>query len=136
MGLNKISFRLITLLTYLLIGNAYSLDIKDEESNLKILCKDSNERGCYKLANFYERHGYTVVREKKKIRSKGRGLKEALKIYRRQCKDLGFEDNNGYKSCQKLEGGSEEIFLGAPYRGKIKRYIKTLIFCDSSIENF
>ena len=123
MGLNKISFRLITLLTYLLIGNAYSLDIKDEENNLKELCKDSNERGCYKLANFYERYGYTVVREKKKIRSKGRGLREALKIYRRQCKDLGFEDNNGYKSCQKLEGGSEEIFLGAPYRGKIKRYI-------------
>ncbi len=123
MDLNKMSFRLIALLTYLLIGNAYSLDIKDEENNLKELCKASNERGCYKLANFYERYGYTVVREKKKIRSKARGLRESLKIYKRQCKDLGFEDNNGYKSCQKLEGGSEEIFLGAPYRGKIKRYI-------------
>ena len=123
MDLSKKSFKLIMLLTYFLIGNVYSLDIKEEGNNLKKLCKDLNERSCYKLANFYERYGYIVVREKKKIRSKGRGLKEALKIYKRQCKELGFEDNNGYKSCQKLEGGSEEIFLGAPYRGKIKRYI-------------
>ena len=111
MDLSTKSFKLIMFLTYFLIGNVYSLDIKEEGNNLKKLCKDLNERSCYKLANFYERYGYIVVREKKKIRSKGRGLKEALKIYKRQCKELGFEDNNGYKSCQKLEGGSEEIFL-------------------------
>ena len=50
MDLSKNSFRLIIFLTYFLIGNVYSLDIKEEENNLKKLCKDLNERSCYKMA--------------------------------------------------------------------------------------
>jgi tight adherence protein C len=125
MGLKKKIYNFIQLLflNLIFLGDVYSYDLGKEEKLLKEECKSVNERSCYKLANFYEQFGYTIIKEKRKIRHLGRGIREALKIYKRQCKELGFEDSNGYRSCQKLEGGSQEIFLGVPYRGRVKRFI-------------
>ena len=103
---------LVLILTLTIFESHASSDLDDEEKIIKEECTKGNERECYKLANFYEQYGYKIKVEKRFARSKKRGLREALKIYKKQCNELGVENNNGYKSCQKLEGGTKEIFIG------------------------
>ncbi|MEC8624782.1 MAG: hypothetical protein VXY34_08180, partial [Bdellovibrionota bacterium] len=128
MNLENILTKLIRVFSVLIllfpIFESYgSSDLDDEEKSIKEECKKGNERECYKLASFYEQYGYKVKVEKRLVRSKKRGIREALKIYKKQCDELGVENNNGYKSCQKVEGGTKEIFIGVTYKGARKRYI-------------
>ena len=128
MNLKNILIKLIrailVLILFFPIFESYgSSDLDDEEKSIQEECKKGNERECYKLANFYEQYGYKVKIEKRFARSKKRGIKEALKIYKKQCSELGVENNNGFKSCQKLEGGTKEIFIGVTYKGARKKYI-------------
>ncbi|MEC7182554.1 MAG: hypothetical protein VXW15_07565, partial [Bdellovibrionota bacterium] len=127
MNLENILTKLIRVFSVLIllfpIFESYgSSDLDIEEKSIKEECKKGNERECYKLASFYEQYGYKVKVEKRLVRSKKRGIREALKIYKKQCDELGVENNNGYKSCQKLEGGTKEIFIGVTYKGARKRY--------------
>ena len=114
-------FIVLTLLSTI-VKSYGSSDLDEEEKTIIEECSKGNERECYKLANFYEQYGYKIKVEKRFVRSKKRGVREALKIYKKQCDELGVENNNGYKSCQKLEGGTKEIFTGVSYRGSRKRY--------------
>ena len=121
---------LVLILLFPILESFGSSDLDEEEKKIKEECSKGNERECYKLASFYQQYGFKVKVEKRFVRSKKRGLREALKIYKRQCNELGIGNNNGYKSCQKLKGGKKEIFIGVPYKGSRKRYIDQ---CRSNI---